>query len=55
MRRNITRINVPNNISSNLNLAKSTIDLGDHFSDLLSYNNKLYLSLVDSNRVVSFP
>ena len=45
---NLTRINVPNNISSNLNLAKSTIDLGDHFSDLLSYNNKLYLSLVDS-------
>ena len=45
---NLTRINVPNNISSNLNLTKSTIDLGDHFSDLLSYNNKLYLSLVDS-------
>ena len=45
---NITRNNIPNNLSSNLNLVKSTIDFGDRFSDLLLHNNKVYLSLVNS-------
>ena len=45
---NLTTISIPNNLSSNLNLVKSTIDFGDQFSNLLSYNNKLYLSLINS-------
>ena len=53
---NITRINIPNNLSSNLNIVKSTIDFGSQFSDLHSHNNKLYLSLTDSKSagIISF-
>jgi hypothetical protein len=53
---NITRMNIPNNLSSNLNIVKSTIDFGSQFSDLHSHNNKLYLSLTDSKSagIISF-